>query len=215
MPQPSQPAPDPRADGLRDIGRVAETQYMIRPILASALKGHTLTGIGRKMSGHPSAQSQHDLWTASYADRFFDMGTFLRLGTAIQTGLRSHYFATCPPAAQAPHHAVFQRLGEPKPLVRLYRDGSGYDPRTNPEWTRMQELMLHRHLYAHRSGLVDDKYVDELKQVAGVDISADIKARNYPVEDVYWFRPLRELPDFIESARRFFHALPGPPGAQA
>jgi hypothetical protein len=68
--------------------------------------------------------------------------------------------------------------------------------------------MVHRHLYTHRSGLVDDEYISNLHAVTGLDITSELTALGYPTDEVYFFRPLSELPRFIEAARKFFAALP-------
>ncbi len=72
----------------------------------------------------------------------------------------------------------------------------------------MREVMLHRHLYAHRSGVVDEKYLKDHVAVTGTDIKPAVKAEGFPGQDVYWFRPLQSLSDFIEASRRFFRLLP-------
>lgn len=78
------------------------------------------------------------------------MGTFVRLATAVETGLRSHYIALRS-STQLPPRGVFQQLVEPTNLLKLYKQDCGYDLSTNQKWDRMRELMLHRHLFAHRS----------------------------------------------------------------
>ena len=72
----------------------------------------------------------------------------------------------------------------------------------------MREIMTHRHLYAHCSGLVDNKYMENLIEITGIDIRGRVAALGYPEQEVYWFEPLGRLAQFIESARRFFSALP-------
>jgi hypothetical protein len=102
---------------------------------------------------------------------------------------------------------VFQRLVNPADLLALYAN-CGHDLATVPKFQRMRELMLHRHLFAHRSGLVDDQYLADLKTLTGQNITPDVQKLGYPVDEVYWFGPLGELQQFIEDARGFFRALP-------
>jgi hypothetical protein len=196
---------DPNLTGLTGIKRIAETQYMLREILVSSLKKWVIPPDVQKVWG-TDAPTYHDFWTATFNYRFFDMGTLVRLATAVETGLRSHYIGLCSPT-QVPQRGVFQRLVEPTQLLRLYAD-CGHDLSMVPQWDRMRELMLHRHLYAHRSGLVDDDYINGLKTITGEDITPALISYGYPKEEVYWFRPLKGLDDFIESARAFFRALP-------
>jgi hypothetical protein len=196
---------NPNLMGLTGIKRIAETHYMLRPILVSALKDREIPTEVQQVWG-TDAPNYHDYWIKTYSDRFFDMGTLVRLATAVETGLRSHYIALCSPG-QYPPRSVFQRLVKPTQLLRFYAD-CGHDLSAVPQWDRMRELMLHRHLYAHRSGLVDADYINGLRTVTGEDITDVLASSGYPNEEVYWFTPLGELNDFIESARTFFRALP-------
>lgn len=68
--------------------------------------------------------------------------------------------------------------------------------------------MVHRHLYAHRTGLVNEAYISSLLSVSGEDIRPTLAASGYPSEEIYWFRPLKKLNQFIEDMRRFFRELP-------
>jgi hypothetical protein len=84
-----------------------------------------------------------------------------------------------------------------------------YDLTTNPELSAIQEAMMHRHLYAHNSGLVDDDYIDKLRRITGHDLASDSRiSASYPNDDTYWFEPLKSLNTLIESTRRFFRAFP-------
>ncbi|MFL6098594.1 MAG: hypothetical protein ACJ71T_01415 [Actinomycetales bacterium] len=62
---------------------------------------------------------------------------------------------------------MFQALVRPERLVELIRTDCGYDLEGNSEFSAMRELMAHRHLFAHRSGLVDQQYLDDLRLVTG------------------------------------------------
>jgi hypothetical protein len=73
----------------------------------------------------------------------------------------------------------------------------------------MREMMVHRHLYAHRTGLVDEKYIHDLKDVIGEDIRPVMEAHGFPDQEVYWLKPLSKLDEFIRDAEEFFKRLPG------
>jgi hypothetical protein len=55
----------------------------MRPVLSKALANHLLTDEGKGFVGDYANNQQ--LWTASLGDRFFDMATAIRLGSAIET----------------------------------------------------------------------------------------------------------------------------------
>ena len=189
-----------------EVERVAETHFMIRPMLRNALRNSLITPEGQSVLS-VSADNYLELWEGTYADRWFDMGTFVRLGTAIETGLRE-FHGRLALSATPPGRGIFQRLVDPVELEQLFRRDCGVEISSCRSWTEMREIMLHRHLFAHRSGLVDDQYIKNLAMLTGVDILPDVVASGYPVAGVHWLRPLSRLNEYIEHARRFFRDLP-------
>ena len=94
-------------------------------------------------------------------------------------------------------------------MIELYKSELQYDLKTNLHLKAVQEAMMHRHLYAHNSGLLDDNYIKRIKQITGEDLlSLPEVSTHYPATDTYWFRPLKRLNLFIEEARRFFRIFP-------
>ncbi len=201
---------DPRYSGWAQIERVAQVHYLLRPQLERTLDTMLITPEGKAFNGGHDTYGAY--WRASFGDRYFDMGTAQRLGTAIETGLRYYHKGMAQPdrAAEVARHSrgIFQRLVQPDELVKLFRTDCSVDLSTNPAWRRVREIMVHRHLFAHRSGLVDEKYLTDLHNLTGSDLRPTIEAYGYPDEDVYWFAPLDRLGELIESARIFFLHLP-------
>lgn len=72
----------------------------------------------------------------------------------------------------------------------------------------MRELMVYRHLYAHRSGVVDEQFIRDHRSITATDLTPEFAKLGYPDQDVYWFEPLHQLNDLITTARRFFRNLP-------
>jgi hypothetical protein len=184
-----------------DLERAAETHFFIRPEIVKALERTILTDAAKKVVGdHDNYLS---LWQGSLADRFFDMATMIRLGTSIETGLRYRH-RQCG-GVEKP--GMYQRLKEPTQLLDAFRTDCTYDLSANAAWGIAREIMMHRHLYAHRSGLVDKAYIDSIRVVCGVDIEPELTTMGYPTNEVYWFKPLEKLGEFIEGARQFFREL--------
>lgn len=219
MPQMSADAPaagtgngrvDPRATGLTEVHQVAEVHFHLRIRLEAALEAFTFTEEARKRLGI-EAVNYKQYWKQSYSDRYFDMGTLQRLATAVETGLRHHHrtIAGSDLAKTATKdRAVFQALVRPERLLDLFQRDCGYDLSSNPNWQDMRLLMAHRHLYAHRSGLVDDKYLDDVRLISGEDLRPLLEEWGYPEEELLWFRPLSHLDHSIEAAKRFFRHFP-------
>lgn len=205
------------ADWFRnEINRIAETHFSLKHQLEKCLKANVITAEGRKIPGcdYPT---YYDMWRGSFSDRFFDMGTFIRFGSAIEQNLKGYYMlkkglktiAELKAEGKAGQN-VFQRLmpWTDDNVIELYKTELGYDLTTNPHFAAMQEAMLNRHLYAHNTGLVDETYLKNHQRLTGKDIRSDPALKDYPKEDVYWFRPLNDLTEYINASRKFFGAFP-------
>lgn len=189
---------------------------MIRPTLKTALKNQVLTAEGQAMS--PGCSTYFDVWTKSCSDRFFDMGTLIRAAASVETSLRDYYaqkkgYLNLSQLRQDPSYKknIFQRImpwhGNDGAIVLLKR--VNVDITVIPELPIVQELVLHRHLYAHNLGVIDDDYISNLKRLTSVDLQANPSvAAQYPAQDVIWFEPLSRLHVFIEAVRSFVRALP-------
>ena len=199
------------------INKVAETQFFLRPYLVSLLKKTKITNKSRKVVG--DYNTYYDYWHGSFNDRFFDMGTFIRLGSEIELCLRQYYmdkkgYNNLLELHQDSNYkkGIFQRVQnwQKKGLINLYKKELGYDLKTNKELIKIQEIMIHRHLYAHNSGLVDNDYLKGIKNITGHDLKQEVKIikTTYPEDDVYYFEPLKRLGEFIEDCKRFFSNFP-------
>jgi hypothetical protein len=199
-----------------NINRIAETQFAIRPLLVNRLKSQHLTEYGKEITG--GHDNFHDLWIASLNDKFFDMGTFIRLGSAIEDNLKAYYMNKKGYAnnldliADAKYKEnIFQRVQpwQQDDALSLYKDELGFDLTTIPELIKVQEIVNDRHLFAHSSGLLNNKYIKNLKRINGTDLLSNPSiTKHYPMEDIYWFEPLNGLATFIEDSRRFFRSFP-------
>jgi hypothetical protein len=192
-----------------------EHQFMLRPILVNALRSQIITDEGRKFMGCPYA-NYLEYWEAAFGDKFFDMPTMVRLGTAIESGLRDYYRHTMdargealPDLTKPPMKTIFQRLdGKGQTAVTCFRDDLSYNLATNPHFQEAREVMVHRHLYAHRTGLLDDKYISDLLRVTDENIRPALAGSGYPEVEVYWWKPLAKLDRYIEDITRFLKSLP-------
>ena len=198
------------------IERVAETHYIIRPVLKGALTSQVLMPEGKTM--FPNCSTYWDVWTQRLSDRFFDMGTLIRAAASVETTLRDYYML------KKGHQNLTQLRQDPQYKQNIFQrlmpwngaDGAiplfltvGVDLKAFTELPTLQELMLHRHLYAHNLGVIDDQYIDRLKKLTGRDLLTDPTiSTSYPAQDVVWFEPLGRINDFIEAVRRFFRQLP-------
>jgi hypothetical protein len=199
-----------------ELNRVAETQFFLRPTLFNALRTFVLTDDTRADLSYPYA-NYAELWEGTYSDKFFDMSTMIRLGTVIEGGFKRYYMdkmehSNIPQLLADPSYMqnIFQRVmpWQSPGAILLYNEKLSIDLTILPKLSSVQEAMLHRHLYAHNSGILDQKYIDDLKRLKGDDIAEDPSASTFPSRDTYWFEPLTRINQFIEDAREFFGSLP-------
>ena len=187
-------------------------------MLVSALKNHVITEAGKSYSLR--AKNYYEFWSATLGDKFYDMGVFIRLGAEIEICLRDYYMNKKGHSNLLQLNSdskykqgMFQRIlpwqNKATDAVDLFKTEIGYDLNTNTLFSKMQELMVLRHLYAHNTGLINNKFIIDYKKITGIDvlIVPEIKI-HYPAEDCYYFAPLVNLNEFIESTRSFFRSFP-------
>ena len=135
------------------IERAAESHFLLRPRLVSALRAHQLTDDTRAYYKQPW-QNYHDLWIAQMSDKFHDMMTIIRLGSAIETELRDTYMRLKRHSNLIALNAdpdfsrgAFQRIkpwqtapGSALATLKL----AGYDLSKNPQLPQAQQVMLHK-----------------------------------------------------------------------
>lgn len=197
------------------INRVAETHFFIRPFLEHSLKQQIIADGAKQFS--LGANTYHEFWTKSLSDKFFDMGTFIRLGTALENSLKYYYMEkkghnNLLDLKNDPNYQlnIFQRVlpWTHNSAIDLYRNELGIDLTQNQYLNSIQEIMLCRHLYAHNSGLLTEDFIDKYKRLTSFDILSLPNANTFPNQDTYCFEPLKRLNDFIEDSRRFIKMLP-------
>lgn len=203
-----------KENALKNVNRIAETQFMIRPRIIDFLQQDTLTPEGKAML---SANTYYEFWVNNFHDRFYDMGTLIRLGTEIENGLKYYYmekkgYKTLLELKSGPNYSmgIFQRVmpWTQNNVIELFKKEIGYELDNNPKIKDIQEIMLYRHLYAHSSGLLNNKFITDYGALTDKDVLASLGATAYPSEDVYFFEGLNNLNKYIEETRRFFSNLP-------
>ena len=193
----------------------AETHLLVRPELVKALTNFKLSPEVEAM--FPGCSTYLDLWKSRFGDRFFDMGTLIRAAAGVETGLRDYY------AEKKGYTNLSLLRADPKWKQNIFKrilpwskDGAipllksvGVDLTAIPQLPKVQELMLHRQLYAHNLGVIDDQYIMYLKKLTGKDLLAEQSITDsYPDQDKVWLEPLTRTGAFLTAARGLFSVLP-------
>jgi hypothetical protein len=72
-----------------EINAVAQIHFYISRVIEAGLKSTMITPEGRTIVGEYNTEL--DRWRDTFADKFFDTSTAIRLGTAIEICLRTYY----------------------------------------------------------------------------------------------------------------------------
>jgi len=192
------------------IELAAETQFYVRPGMLKGLDQDPVDSeIVRALGYDPATDSINSigqLWVRRGGLNFFDMSTMICLATGIETGLREWTINNAPTTASKIRRGAYQALDDS--LVSSLATETGRDISLDPNWTTLRAVLAHRHLYAHRGGVLDEDYVRQIQAITSEDLRLDPALTNWPAEELYWFRPLKALPDLITRCRKFFSVLP-------
>lgn len=200
-----------------DLERIKQLHWDIRERLLIALQNTPMAPAGIAFTG---CLNYRDFFEKSFNDRFFDMTTMIRLGATIEGHLRQIYMKKKSfnslgdlRADKKVSKTIFQKIvpeiGQTAGLLtpaQILLLSVGVEIGAMPDFQAIQEIMLHRHLYAHNLGVVDDNYIQKWKQITLEDISDELKKSGYPNQDTYWFRPLRKITDYINHLEKFIRA---------
>ena len=162
-----------------EINQFAEVHFYIKHVIESAFKHMVINpDVTYLVGGYDTELAR---WRGTFADKFFDMSTMIRLGTAVEVCLRTYYMDRKGLSTLIDlrndcryQRGIFQRLQDwqqPNGALSLYKNEIGYDLANNPHLPAIQEMMMHRHLYAHNSGLLDNEYIDKIQEITGEDLS--------------------------------------------
>jgi hypothetical protein len=72
-----------------EVNGVAEAHFYIKHVIEARLKSLVLSPEGKAIVGECNTELER--WRGTFADKFFDMSTMIRLGTAIEICLRTYY----------------------------------------------------------------------------------------------------------------------------
>ena len=199
------------------LEKAAESHFGVKPKIKIALENFILTDDTSRYLGK-SYQNYFQYWQDSYSEAFFDMSTMIQLGSAVETALRDCYMRQKGHSTKADLAAdsaygqnAFQRIQPwqtgPKDAATLLTQIS-VNLNKLPGVLEAREVMLHRHLYAHSVGVIDQKYIDDWKKLTSDDLAASSKFQGWEREDKLWFDPLSKLTAYIDSLRQLVRALP-------
>lgn len=191
--------------------KIKESDYFIRRKIECDLKNIKFDDEMKKVAG--SFDTYFDMWTATYSDKFYDMSTIVRLGTIIEGCLKDYYqdkmgFSNRKELKDHINSSqnVFQQVlpWHTDGVLNRIKNQFSVDPFSISELAILQEAMLLRHLYAHNSGVLDQKFVENYKRLTSVDLSQSSSPyKDFELQDYYYFEPLRNISKYISGTEKF------------
>ncbi len=214
------------------INRIEAAERVLVPILRKALSKRTLTPEMRQVMPE-GCETLLDVFHRDHTINFMRMGSFLRLGATLERFVRAYYMEKVQLTTTAELREDLTALGggfEPfvfrsfylsparshPTVVDLYARRLGINLGDKVGFSSVQEYFIHRALYVHKNGQVDDEYLDQIAALLGKDERDRIEAAIMsvsPVEHVedahaYWFEPIdKNLQHYIDRAMRFVLSL--------
>lgn len=165
------------SDHKKHFRRIRESEYFIKRVFEENLKKIQLDSKTKILVG--PYDSYFHMWQATLSDKFYDMTTVVRLGTVIEICLKDYYQEQCGLSNRKELQAhvnseqnIFQQVQpwHKNGIFVKIENQFHINPLQIDEVKTIQQVMLLRHLYAHNSGLLDKKFVNNYKRLTGIDI---------------------------------------------
>ncbi len=207
---------DQRIIILNRFKRITSHHNLFRFEMVKAFKGFVINPNARELLG--GSTTLHEYWVGTRSDIYFDMGTFVRLGSETEGAFRDYYMfslklpnlnelkSSLPKAGP-----VFQRVKSGDTLQKLYLKDLKINLEEFPEFALIKEFVIHRHLYAHNSGYLDEQFFKDMKEYCEIDLLAndpEFSELGWPTKDLVYTSPLRRIGEFSTAISSLFKKLP-------
>lgn len=202
---------------LAQIEMVARVHRLYKPIMELALQNSLTTEHGKEISGN---NNLYEGWKSSYGDKYFNMTSIVRLSSEIELFFKSYYverkgypnLSKLKNDPKAKSLGIFQRVEKSKSssVVELFESEFSIFLSSISHFIVIREMFVLRHLYAHRVGVIDDRFLDEYRTVTGTNLklNSEILRAGYPNKDVIWFVDDAFVSRLISASQAFVKALP-------
>jgi len=148
---------------------------------------------------------------------YISMAFIIRLGSVIENGLREFYmnktgyestYILKKSDTRLNKTGIFQRLERGKNICALdIFDEINIKIEQNEFYKGVQEILEHRHLYAHNSGVFDERYIANIFKITNEDIRKEVQSLGYPEKDILWLRPLQRVQQYTITVDHFLNTL--------
>lgn len=218
--------------GWTGVQRVAIAELNMLPMLKSALHRTILSEEGKKLFGE-QFKNLLQVYESNFSLAFLRIGNFIRLGTELENFTRAYYMEKQGLTSRSSLKAHLQKLKYPPAifqrvlpsikekndptLMELYQKELNIDLKEISKFRSIQEYFVHRHLYTHQNGFVDEIYLEHLEKILGVEerqrvetaILKTLKTTTIDDSEVFWFYPIhKRFAPLILDSKEFILQLP-------
>lgn len=203
---------------MKPLERVARLIYEFLPLSRNCLQRHGVQfipgiGMNERLRG---CQNLLEFYRETFLLRTFEMSLFNQIGSALEVTLFDFYRERKPSLSITQlqrnlGNGVLQRVlpGQQNGLLECFASGLGIRVDHVATLPVIQEYYAHRHLYTHRFGVIDAKYLKSLGKLSSFpSVAEHIRyvqqlTANDPSEEWYYHKPLDRLTEFMGAAKQF------------
>mgnify|MGYP000906795407 CR=1 FL=1 len=203
-----------------ELNRIKDIQIGVKPILEEALEQkkipneHDLYKLG--------LESYNDYWKLTKSDVFFEVSLLVRLGSVIEHGLRVYFMHKLNLTNTAEIELFFKDKKEIK-LNGIFQRWKSVDENNVAELfinyvgikledikfcNVIKEIVIHRNQFVHKLGMIDEKYINNINELTGVNIMEVGNVKDfYPQTDYIYLAATENLEEYINNTISFFEEL--------
>lgn len=203
-----------------ELNRIKDIQIGVKPLLEEALEQkkipneHELHKLG--------LENYNDYWKLTKSDVFFEVSLLVRLGSIIEHGLRVYFMYKLnlknttemelffKDKKEIKLNGIFQRWknnGNDN-VAMLFLNYVSIKLEDVKFCNVIKEIVIHRNQFVHKLGMIDEKYINNIFELTGVDIKEESDVKNhYPNVDYIYLRATEKLEEYIKNTISFFEEL--------
>ncbi len=203
-----------------ELNRIKDIQIGVKPILEEALEQkkipneHNLYKLG--------LENYNDYWKFTKSDVFFEVSLLVRLGSIIEHGLRVYFMAKLnlkntqelelffKDKKEIKLNGIFQRWknnGDDN-VAAIFINHVGVKLEDVNFCNVIKEVVIHRNQFVHKLGMIDEKYINNINELTGVNIMEVGNVKDYyPNVDYIYLKATEKLEVYIKNTISFFEEL--------
>lgn len=203
-----------------ELNRIKDIQIGVKPILEEALKQKKIQNVHAFYK--LGLETYNDYWQFTKSDVFFEVSLLVRLGSIIEHGLRVCFMCKLnlknttelelffKDKKEIKLNGIFQRWKDNgnDNVAALFVNYVGVKLEDVKFCNVIKEIVIHRNQFVHKLGMIDEKYINNIYELTGVQIKEESNVKDYyPKVDYIYLAATEKLEDYINNTISFFEEL--------